>query len=153
MERIETPDAICAFLEPLGLYEATTGPPTQAPPTQAGAELIDAFSGESFPAGPCGPSSVQLPRGKTDPLYHRRWMLPEAPDESCQPDAGENFDQTGIELPPWCEPRADPRQALLFADDHIQADPPDGEPVFLLTDTPDNPADNFIQPDAPDDAG
>lgn len=83
-------------------------------------------------------------------------MLPETPatpDECWQPDADESFEQTGIELPPWREPRTDPRQVLLFADDGIQADPPDGEPVFTLPDSTAEFNDDFIQPDAPDDAG
>lgn len=79
-------------------------------------------------------------------------MLPAATDEGWQPDAGGDFDETGFELPPWREPRTDPRQALLFADDGIQADPPDTEPVFEWADAAAD-ADDFIQPDALNDAG
>ena len=42
---------------------------------------------------------------------------------------------------------------MLFPDDGIQADPPDSEPVFVLADCSAESADDFIQPDAPDDAG
>jgi hypothetical protein len=153
VEWIETPDAIRAFLEPLGLYAVTTGPPGQGPPPPQMADLIDADTGESFPVGPRAPSPLELPRGKTDPLYHRRWMLPEVPDEGCQPDAKESFNQTGFELPPWREPRTDPRQVLLFADDAIQADPPDSEPVFAFGNSAAEADDDYIQPDATDDVG
>jgi len=161
VEWVETPDAIRAFLQPLGLYEAATGPPSRGSPLDAGAELIDAVTGEIFPA--CGRGALtplhrepqSYPRSKADPLYYRRWMLPmapEDPDEGRQLDAEESFDQTGFVLPPWHEPRTDPRQATLFGDDLIQADPPDGEPVFSLATSPDELADDFIQPDAPDNA-
>lgn len=135
VEWIETPAAIRTFLEPLGLYEAATGPPSQGPPLDAGAELIDAVTGEIFSADGRGaltplhraPSSY--PHRKTDPLYHRRWMLPPASedaDEGWQIDAEVSFDQTGFDLPPCREPSADPRQGSLFPDDGLQADPPEG---------------------------
>lgn len=52
VEWLEAPDAIRAFLEPLGLYAATTGPPAHAPPRVAEAELVDADTGEGYPLGP-----------------------------------------------------------------------------------------------------
>ncbi len=116
--------------------------------------LIDAVTDLAYPAGPQSePKPLDLPRSKTDPLYHRQWMLaPEADraDDGPQSDAADDFDQTGFELPPWRDPPADPRQALLFADYAGQTDPPDGEPVFMLADTTAEPADDFAQPDAPD---
>ena len=161
IEWIETPADIRAFLEPLGLFEQTTGPPTQAPPPtdsdNDGAVLIEAESGEIYPAGPRPePRRLAQSRSKTDPLYHRQWMLAhstEDPDDAWQPDAEDDFDQTGFELPPWREATCDPRQGSLFPDYACQSSPPDGEPVFALTGRPADPADDFIQPDAPDSFG
>lgn len=156
IEWIETPTAIRAFLEPLGLYEPSTGPPSQAPPTD-GAALIEVVTGEAYPAGP-QPEQKRLehPRIKTDPLYHRQWMLPPAPtdhDESWQPDVEADFDASGFELPPWHEPAADPRQATPFPDYDGQAEPPEGEPVFVFSGSQAKPADDNVQPDAPDSFG
>ena len=71
-------------------------------------------------------------------------------DDGPQSDAAGDFDQTGFELPPWREPAADPRQATLFPDYAGQAEPPAGEPVFSLSGSQAEPADDYIQSDAPD---
>ena len=42
---------------------------------------------------------------------------------------------------------------MLFADDSIQADPPDSEPVFALTGPQPDCDDDYTQPDAPDSFG
>ena len=157
IEWIETPAAIRTFLEPLGLSEQATGPPTQAPPATAGdddgAVLIEAESGEISPAGPRPePKRLAHPRIKADPLYHRQWMLAhitEDTDDAWQPDAADDFDQTGFELPPWREAASDPRQGSLFPDYTCQSSPPDGEPVFAITARQAEPADDYSQPDAP----
>lgn len=154
IEWIETPTAIRAFLEPLGLYESTTGPPAQAPPIDAAA-LIEAVTGEAYPAGPQPePKWLEHPRIKTDPLYYRQWMLPPAPadhDECWQPDAEADFDQAGFELPPWRAPATDPGQGSLFPEYAAQSDSSADEPVFVLTGRQSEPEDDYIQPDAPDD--
>ncbi len=162
IEWIETPAAIRAFLEPLGLYETATGPPSQAPPNE-GAALIEVLTGEAYPAGPQSEQNrLEQPRIKTDPLYHRQWMLarqgglPPAPTdhaESWQPDSEPDFDAMGFELPPWRTPSTDPRQTSLFPDYAVQAEPPEGEPVFSLAGTRSESEDDHIQPDAPDSFG
>ena len=161
IEWVETPAAIRAFLEPLGLYELATGPPATAPPVDGGGEdgatLIEAESGEAYPAGPRSERQrLEHPRIKADSLYHRQWMLAgpaDEQDDGAQADAENDFDQTGFELPPWREPAADPAQASLFPDYACQSEPPEGEPVFALAGSQAEPADDHIQPDAPDCSG
>lgn len=154
IEWIETPAAIRAFLEPLGLYEHATGPPPQAPPAPDGDALIEVVTGEAYPAGPRPePRLLDLPRSKADPLYHRQWMLTreaDGADDGPQPDAADDFDQIGFELPPWRTPHADPRQGTLFPDYTGQTEAPDGEPVFVLAGAQAEPEDNHIQPDTPE---
>lgn len=136
---------------------ASTSPPPQAPPASDGAALIDAVTGEAYPAGPQAEQKrLDHPRSKADPLYHRQWMLAREADEADagpQADAADDFDQTGFELPPWREPAADPRLATLFPDYDGQAEPPEGEPVFVLNGSQAEPADDYVQPDATDSFG
>jgi hypothetical protein len=161
IEWIETPAAIRAFLEPLGLYEHATGPPVTAPPVSGGgdegASLIETESGEAYPVGRGPePKPLEVLRNKADPLYHRQWMLAreaDGADDGPQSDAEDDFDQTGFELPPWRETHADPRQAMLFPDYAGQAEAPEGEPVFTLAGPQAEPQDDHIQPDAPDSFG
>lgn len=160
IEWIETPTAIRAFLEPLGLYEPTTGPPINAPPTGGGddgAALIEVVTGLAYPAGPRPePKPPELPRSKADPLYHRQWMLAQeadGADDGPQSDAADDFDQTGFELPPWRELHVDQRQSTLFPDYAGQAEAPDGEPVFVLSGSQAEPPNDYVQPDAPDSFG
>ncbi|MSU47002.1 MAG: hypothetical protein EXS42_07765 [Lacunisphaera sp.] len=153
--------AIRAFLEPLRLYEQATGPPPQAPPAEGssdgGADLIEAVTGDVYPAEPRPePKRLAHPRIKADPLHHRQWMLArttEAQDDGWQPDSADDFDQTGFELPPWREPASDPRQGSLFPDYACQSDPPEGERVFAITGRQAEPADDYSQPNAPDSFG
>jgi hypothetical protein len=76
-------------------------------------------------------------------------------------EPGEDFDQTGIELPPPPQVAlADAAQGELFGDDYAQpdlsactaqADAADGEPVFWSASGGQNyPDDDFVQPDAPE---
>jgi hypothetical protein len=66
-------------------------------------------------------------------------------------EPGEDFDQTGFELPAAPQlAAADAGQGELFRDDYAQPDAADDEPVFW----PSNggqafPGDDFVQPDAP----
>jgi hypothetical protein len=65
---------------------------------------------------------------------------------------GEDFDQTGFELPPPPQiAPADAGQGELFGDDYAQPDAADGEPVFWSASGGQNyPVDDFVQADAPD---
>ena len=69
-------------------------------------------------------------------------------------EPGEDFDQTGFELPlPPQVALANSGQGELFGDDCSQPDAAEGEPVFwCASGGQDLPADNFAQPDAPDSA-
>lgn len=60
---------------------------------------------------------------------------------------GEDFDQSGFELPPPQVAPADAGQGELFGDDYAQPDANDGEPVFWSSGGPDAPRDAFIQLD------
>jgi len=65
-------------------------------------------------------------------------------------EPGEDFDQTGFELPP--APRvasADAGQGELFGDAYFQPDAADGEPVFWSAGSGQaSPDDDFVQADA-----
>ena len=63
---------------------------------------------------------------------------------------GEDFDQTGFELPTAPADSAEATgQGLLFDDDCSQPDSADAEPVFWTGDAGQSgPADDFVQADA-----
>ncbi len=67
-------------------------------------------------------------------------------------EPGEEFDQTGFELPPVPGTRGSTDgQQELFSDDWSQPDAADGEPVFWPASTgPNHPEENYLQPDAPE---
>lgn len=65
-------------------------------------------------------------------------------------EPGDNFDQTGFELPtpPQAAP-ADAGQSELFSDDYSQPDATDGEPVFWSeSSAASDSAEDFYQADA-----
>ena len=70
-------------------------------------------------------------------------------------EPGEDFDQTGFELPlpPQVAP-TDPGQGELFGDDYSQPDSADGEPVFWCDGGDQSASENdFVQADAANCAG
>jgi hypothetical protein len=144
---VETADAIRATLEPLGLYEPKAHPPAQGPPgcgppiTEVNV-VVEVDSGTTYPLGESRTvGAFYWPRPRQEPLSHRRWMM----------EPGEDFDQTGLELPPIPRELADVEQAQLF-DDGVQQDAPDGEPVFWRgSEAQATPEDDYVQHDAPED--
>jgi hypothetical protein len=101
----------------------------------------------------------QIPRkGAPQVRYYGRYSpYPHPRDEPIRfraevMEPGEDFDQTGFELPaaPQVAP-ADSGQGELFGDDYSQPDSADREPVFWsASGGQDFPADDCVQPDAPD---
>ena len=64
---------------------------------------------------------------------------------------GDDFDQTGFELPPAPEAPAEATgQGQLFADDYAQPDAADGEPVFWSGGPEPFEPDDYVRADAPE---
>ena len=64
-------------------------------------------------------------------------------------EPGEDFDQTGFELPPPPQVApADAGQGELFGDDYCQCDASNSEPIFWVNEAGQpTPDDNFVQAD------
>ena len=138
---VETKEEILATLTPLGLARPHERPFALGPPKPEADVLIDAASGAAHPLDPpvC-PPGLPYPKKRDEPVRFRAEVM----------TPGEDFDQTGFELPP--APQVTPEaigQGELFADDYSQPDAADGEPIFW-TDGADQvtPDDDFVQADA-----
>ena len=83
---------------------------------------------------------LPYPRPRDEPLRYRAEVM--AP--------GEDFDQTGFELPPAPKAPAEATgQGQLFDDDCSRPDSADGEPVFWTGGAEESgPAEDFVQADA-----
>jgi hypothetical protein len=102
--------------------------------------MVDAASGELHAlAPPDFPPGLPYPQPRDEPIRFRAEVK----------DAGEDFDQTGFELPlsPQVAP-ADAGQGELFGDDYTQPDAADSEPVFWPADGGQaSPDDDLVQAD------
>jgi hypothetical protein len=142
----ETKAEIAAILAPLGLARPHERPFALGPPRPEVAVLIDAATGDYHALDPPDfPPGLPYPQLRHEKIRFRAEVM----------EPGEDFDQTGFELPagPQVAP-ADSGQGELFGDDYSQPDAADGEPVFWsATAGQDFPDDDFVQTDAPDFAG
>jgi hypothetical protein len=139
---VETKAEILAVLVPLGLARPHERPFALGPPRPEVAVLVDAASGELHALDPPGfPPGLPYPQPRDEPIRFRAEVM--AP--------GEDFDQTGFELPPPPQiAPADAGQGELFGDDYAQPDAAEGEPVFWSASGGQNyPDDDFVQADAP----
>ncbi len=140
---VETKAEISAVLAPLGLARPHEQPFAHGPPRPEVAVLIDAATGDFHPLDPPDfPPGLPYPQPRDEPIRFRAEVM----------EPGEDFDQTGFELPaaPQMAP-ADSGQGKLFGDDYSQSDAADGEPVFWSANTgQDFPADDFVQGDGAD---
>ena len=119
---VETKAEIAAILAPLGLARPHERPFALGPPRPEVAVLVDAASGELHALDPPElPPGLPYPQPRDEPIRFRAEVM----------EPGEDFDQTGFELPP--PPQVVPTdagQGELFGDDYAQPDSADGEPVF-----------------------
>lgn len=138
---VETAADIRAMLAPLGLTRSHDRPFAHGPPVPEVNVMVAADSGTAYPVdSPRFESRLPYSRPRGDPLRYRAEVM--AP--------GEDFDQTGFELPP--APKAPVEatgQGQLFDDDCSQPDSADGEPVFWTGGAEESgPAEDFVQADA-----
>ena len=140
---VETKAEILAVLVPLGLDRPHERPFALGPPRPEVAVLIDAATGDCHALDPPDfPPGLPYPQPRDEPIRFRAEVM----------EPGEDFDQTGFELPlpPPVVP-TDAGQGELFGDDYAQPDAADGEPVFWnVSGGQDFPTDDCAQPDAPD---
>ena len=140
---VETKVEIAAVLVPLGLFRPHEHPFAAGPPQPEVAVLIDAATGDCHAVDPPDfPPGLPYPQPRHEKIRFRAEVM----------EPGEDFDQTGFELPlpPQVAP-ADSRQGELFGDDCSQPDSADREPVFWsASGGQDFPSDDCVQPDAPD---
>ncbi|MSU25255.1 MAG: hypothetical protein EXS32_15735 [Opitutus sp.] len=140
---------IHAVLAPLGLSRSHDRPFAHGPPVPEVAVLVAADSGAAYPVDPPPfESRLPYPRPRAEPLRYRTEMM----------TAGDDFDQTGFELPP--APEASPEaagQSQLFADDCTQPDAADDEPIFWSECSSESlgfcaaqKPDDYVQADAPE---
>jgi hypothetical protein len=119
---VETGAEIAAILAPLGLARPHERPFALGPPRPEVNVLIDAATGDRHVLDqPDFPPRLPYPQPRDAPIRFRAEVM----------EPGEDFDQTGFELPP--PPQvvpADAGQGELFGDDYAQPDSADGEPVF-----------------------
>ena len=136
--RRKTAAEIHAVLAPLGLSRSHDRPFALGPPIAEVTVLVAAASGAAYPVDPPPfESRLPYPRPRDEPIRYRAEVM--AP--------GEDFDQTGFELP--AAPAEATGQGLLFDDDCSQPDSADAEPVFWTGGTEQaGPADDFVQADA-----
>ncbi len=139
----ETKAEILAVLVPLGLTRPHERPFALGPPRPEVAVLIDAATGDCHALDPPDfPPGLPYPQPRDEPIRFRAEVM----------EPGEDFDQTGFELPPPPQVApADAGQGELFGDEYAQPDAADREPVFW----PDGagqstPDDAYVQVDAPD---
>ena len=111
------------------------------PPRPEVAVLVDAASGELHALDPPDlPPGLPYPQPRDEPIRFRAEVM----------DVGEDFDQTGFELPPPPQVApADTEQGELFGDAYFQPDSADDEPVFWCAGSGQaSPDDDFVQADA-----
>jgi hypothetical protein len=135
---VETAAEIHVVLAPLGLGRSHDRPFAHGPPVPEVTVLVAADSGPAYPVDPPPfASRLPYPRPRDEPLHYRAEVM--AP--------GEDFDQTGFELPLAPQASAEATgQGLLFDDDCSHPDSADGEPVFWTGGAEQvGPADDFIQ--------
>ncbi len=137
---VETKAEILAVLVPLGLARPHERPFALGPPRPEVTVLVDAVSGELHVLDPPAcPPGLPYPQPRDEAIRFRAEVM----------EPGEDFDQTGFELPP--APLEDPTQPDLFGDDFSQSDAADGEPVFWSAGVAQAfPPDDGVQPDAPE---
>ena len=103
--------------------------------------MVAADSGTAYPVDPplCA-SRLPYPQPCDEPLRFRAEVM----------EPGEDFDQTGFELPlPPQVALANSGQGELFGDDYAQPDAADDEPVFWSAGSGQaSPDDGFVQADA-----
>ena len=138
---VEIEAEILAVLLPLGLVRPHERPFALGPPRPEVAVLVDAASGELHALDPPDLSpGLPYPQPRDEPIRFRAEVM----------EPGEDFDQTGFELPP--PPKvapADAGQGELFSDDYAQPDSADAEPVFWCAGSGQaSPEDDFVQADA-----
>ena len=139
---VEAKVEILAILTPLGLARPHERPFALGPPRPEVAVLVDAGSGDVHPLeSPDWPPGLPYPTPRDEAIRFRGEVI----------EPGEEFDQTGFELTPVPSTigPADGQQQL-FADDYSEPDAADGEPVFWTSAGRSFPADDFVQPDAPE---
>ena len=119
---VETKAEILAVLVPLGLARPHERPFAPGPPRPEVAVLIDAATGDCHALDPPDfPPGLPYPQPRDEPIRFRAEVM----------EPGEDFDQTGFELPlPPQVALANSGQGELFGDDYSQPDSADGEPVF-----------------------
>lgn len=134
---VKTAAEIHAVLAPLGLSRSDDRPFALGPPVPEVTVLVVADSGAAYPvAPPPFESRLPYPRPRDAQIRYRAEVM--AP--------GEDFDQTGFELPAaLAAPAEATGQGLLFDDDCSQPDSADAEPVFWTGGTEQaGPADDFV---------
>ncbi|MBI4621699.1 MAG: hypothetical protein HY736_00565 [Verrucomicrobia bacterium] len=137
---VETAANIDAVLAPLGLGRPHDRPFAHGPPRPEVTVLVAADSRTAHPVDtPRFESRLPYPRPRDEPLRYRAAIV----------EPGEDFDQTGFELPPAPEAPAEALgQGQLFDDDHSQPDSADAEPVFWTGGAEQCvPAEDFVQTD------
>lgn len=138
---VKTVTEIDAVLTPLGLGRSHDRPFAHGPPVTEVAVLVSADSGTAYPIDPPSlESRLPYPQPRDEAIrYRAEVMVP-----------GEDFDQTGFELPPApAAPAEATGQGLLFDDDCSQPDSADAEPVFWADGAGQpGPAETFVQADA-----
>ena len=137
---VETGAEIAAILAPLGLARPHERPFALGPPRPEVAVRIDAATGDCHALDPPDfPPGLPYPQPRDEPIRFRAEVM----------EPGEDFDQTGFELPlpPQVAP-ADAGQGELFGDDYSQPDSADREPVFWSAGGGQVfPTDDGVQPD------
>ncbi len=140
---VEAKAEIAAVLAPLGLFRPHDRPFAAGPPRPEVDVLIDAATGDSHALDPPDfPPGLPYPQPRHEKIRFRAEVM----------EPGEDFDQTGFELPPLPHiAPTDSGQGELFCDDYAQPDAADGEPVFWTDGAgPSTADDDGMQPDAPD---
>lgn len=140
---VKTKAEILAVPVPLGLARPHEQPFALGPPRPEVAVLIDAATGDWHALDPPGfPPGLPYPQPRDEPIRFRAEVM----------EPGEDFDQTGFELPPAPQlAPANSGQGELFGDDYAQTDAADGEPVFWSASGGENyPDEDFVQADAPE---
>jgi len=138
---VEAKAEIEAILAPLGVARPRERPFALGPTRPEVAVLIDAATGDCHALDPPDfPPGLPYPRPRDEPIRFRAEVM----------DPGEDFDQTGFELPAAPQVTlADSGQGELLGDDYSQPDVADSEPVFWrAADGQASPDDDFVQADA-----
>jgi len=119
---VESKAEILAVLVLLGLARTHERLFALGPPQPEVNVLIDTATGDCHALDPPDfPPGLPYPQPRDEPIRFRPEVM----------EPGEDFDQTGFELPPPPQVApADAGQGKLFGDDYSQCDASDGEPIF-----------------------